>query len=59
MHTVISGEDNNNKKGYELVDYIIQKGLELHNLGKEYTYKCNTEKSVVDFTLSWLSLIHI
>ena len=35
---------SNNKRGNELLEYIIQKGLELHNKEKEYTY---------------LSLIHI
>ena len=39
--------------GFDLVEYIIQKGLELHNLGKEYTYDCSTGKSVIDLTLSW------
>ena len=33
-HSDICGQSNN-KRGYDLVDYIRQDGLELHNLGKE------------------------
>ena len=51
-HSDIWGHSNN-KRGYELVDYIIQEGFELHNTGKTYTYECNTGKSVIDLTLSW------
>ena len=43
----------NNKRGNELVDYIVQEGLEIHNKGKEYTYECSTGKSIIDITLSW------
>ena len=52
-HSDIWGHSNN-KRGNELVDYIVQEGLEIHNKGKEYTYECSTGKSVID-----LSLIHI
>ena len=42
-----------NKREDELLDYIMQEGLELHNRGKEYTYDCTTGKSIIDLTLSW------
>ena len=42
-----------NRRGNELLDYIIQEGLELHNKGKEYTYDCTTGESIIDLTLSW------
>ena len=42
-----------NKRGNDLVDQIIQEGLEIHNQGKEYTYESSTGKSVIDLTLSW------
>ena len=51
-HSDIWGHSNN-KRGHELVDYIIQEGFELHNNGKAYTYECSTGKSVIDLTLSW------
>ena len=51
-HSDIWGH-NNNKRGNDLVDYIIQEGLEIHNKGKEYTYESSTGKSVIDLTLSW------
>ena len=44
---------SNNKRGNELVDYIVQEGLELHNKGREYTYECSTGRSIIDLTLSW------
>ena len=50
-HSDIWGH-NNNKRGNELVDYIVQEGLELHNKGKENTYECSTGKSIIDITLS-------
>ena len=43
----------NNKRGNEIVDYIIQEGLEVHNKGKEHTYECSTGRSVIDLTLLW------
>ena len=51
-HSDIWGHSNN-KRGTELVEYIIQEGPELHNEGKEYTYECSTGKSIIDLTLSW------
>ena len=51
-HSDIWGH-NNNRRGNELVDYIVQEGLEIHNKGKEYTYECSTGKSIIDITLSW------
>ena len=51
-HSDIWGH-NNNRRGTELVDYILQEGLELHNKGKENTYECSTGKSIIDITLSW------
>ena len=48
-HSDIWGHSNN-KRGHELVDYIIQEGFELHNTGKTYTYECNAGKSVIDLT---------
>ena len=44
---------SNNKRGNELVDYIVQEGLELHNKGREYTYECSTGRSIINLTLSW------
>ena len=40
-----------NKRGDDLLDYIMQEGLELHNKGKEYTYECATGKLTIDLTL--------
>ena len=37
-HSDIWGHSNN-KRGNELVDYIVQEGLEVHNKGKENTYR--------------------
>ena len=38
---------SNNKRGNELVDYIVQEGLELHNKGREYTYECSTVSTLL------------
>ena len=43
---------SNNKRGGELLDYITQEGLELHNKGKQCTCESPVGKSVIDRTLS-------
>ena len=51
MHIVTSGGIATIRD--ELVDYILQEGLKLHNKGKEYTYEWSTGKSIIDLTLAW------
>ena len=36
---------SNNKRGNELVNYIVLERLELHNKGREYTYECSIGRS--------------
>ena len=42
-----------NKRGTELLEYLIQEGLLINNFGKNYTYECSTGKSIIDLTLTW------
>ena len=50
---------SNNTRGENLLDFIIDNRLQIHNIGKSYTFECNTGKSVIDLTLSRLFSVSI
>ena len=51
-HNVAWGHKNN-KRGDELLEYIIEEGLTLENKGKEFTFDSSIGKTVIDLTLTW------
>ena len=41
-----------NLRGSRFEDFIQDNNLQLHNVGKDFTFECKTGKSVIDKTLS-------
>ena len=50
-HSTMWGHETN-QRGSRFEDFIQDYDLQVHNIGKDYTFECKTGKSVIDVTLS-------
>ena len=51
-HSSLWGSDDINKRGEDLEEFIFNKGLFIHNIGKEPTWEARGLSSIIDITLS-------
>ena len=50
-HSKMWGHETNHR-GSQFEEFIQDYDLQLHNVGRDYTFECKTGKSVIDITLS-------